>query len=106
MAKVIEGQRKPAKRPACSAAPSPSSQALSHWNPPNRPFLSKARAPRLGCAYVSAASPPVAHVPRRALPRAPPSARVRLAAPSFLSRACPPVRAPNAVLSVVVSAPE
>jgi hypothetical protein len=90
-------QAEAGKRPACSRP-----LALvpaSHWNPPNPPFLSKARAPRLGSAYVSAASPPVAHVPRPVLPRAPPSARVRLADPPFLSRASllsgPQRRAPS-----------
>lgn len=82
-----EGQRKP-KRPSDPHAASPS-QALPLESTQPRPSSPK-HAPRDSAPPTCRQRPrPVAHVPRRALPRAPPSARVRLADPPFLSRACP-----------------
>jgi hypothetical protein len=92
--------------PACSHSPS-----SSHWNPPNPPFLSKARARRRATRLVLLRVGSVPAGRPRTPPRSPtcPSFCARpIGRPALLKpRLLPRVRAPNAVVVVVVSpAPE
>jgi hypothetical protein len=100
-----EGKAEAAKRPACRPPSSPHTHTplpLYYSSVlPMEPTQPKPRASRDSAPPTCRPRPrAVAHVPRRALPRAPPSARVRLAAPPFLSHR---TGGPNAPCSLAPS---